>query len=356
MKKKEGVFMSEEHEFVQKMSSFDKVKNGVFFHCTTSQGKSIDVQLTVCTPQILRLQMCPDQTLRNVRGFLEIKEDWPTCSFDVAERPEAVSIDTGAIVLEARKDPWKYTIYDKAGEVVLEENVRDLDAHTNYRSLPVGFTTQAGRFLRSNETFNLPPGENFYGFGEKFTRLNKRGQKIRGFNHNPYGAGTDEVYKHIPFFMSTKGYGIFVNTTYRITCDMGSQSLMTCTIMVDDPRLDLFIIYGPSLKDVLACYEEITGWPSLPPKESFGVWHSPRIPQPEERVKTSVEIAKKFRELDIPVDYFMILRFTTDLAETRELSEGLAKLGVKTGMYVAPLLNVGTEMEKEARANGYALK
>ena len=355
--------MSEEHEFVQKFSSLDRVSDGVVFHCTTSQGKSIDTKVTICTPHILRFQMCPDPALRNIKGLLEIKENWPSYSFDVAEKPEAVSIDTGAVVFEVQKNPWKYVIYNKAGEVVLQENVRDLDAHTSYRSLPIGFTTQGGKFLRSNETFNLPPGENFYGFGEKFTRFNMRGQRIRGWNCNPFGAGTDEVYKHIPFFMSTNGYGIFVNTTYRITCDMGSRSLMTYSITVDDPRLDLFIIYGPSLKGVLARYEDITGLPSLPPKESFGIWHSVELPRKidyRERVEAAVEIAEKFRELDIPVDYFMIdgmgYGSPQSLAETRAMSQELGKLGVKTGIYVAPLLNLSTEMEKEARANGYALK
>jgi len=354
--------MSEQHEYLQKMDSYDKVNGGIIFHCTTSQEKRVDIRLTVCTPQLLRFRMCPDPQLENVKGLLKIKDDWPPCAFDVSEEAGAVSLDTGAIRFEVQREPWKYAIYDKAGEVVLQENVRDLDAHTNYRSLPLGFTTEEGRFCRSNETFNLPPGENFYGFGEKFTRLNKLGQRIDGWNKNPYGAGTEEAYKNIPFFINMRGYGIFVNSTYRIVYDMGSRSLMTFTIMIDDPRLDLFIIYGPGLKDVLARYEEITGWPSLPPKESFGIFCNPRTPR--RSVGEAVAIAKKFIELDIPVDHFAHIidlprtpGVTTEelLAWTREVSEEVGKLGIKTGLYVAPLLNVGSEMEREAREHGYAL-
>jgi len=356
--------MPEQHEFVQKQDSYEKVKDGLVFHCTTSRGNHVDIYLTVCTPHIIRFRMCPDGELRDVKTLLDIKEEWPATAFDVSETPEAVSVDTGAVRFEAQKNPWKYVIYDKAGQVVLEENVRDLDAHTNYRSLPVGFTSQDGKFCRSNETFNLPPvspGEAFYGFGEKFTRLNKLEQRIKGWNVNPFGAGTEEAYKNIPFFMSTRGYGIFVNTTYRVTYDMGSRSLMTFTVMVDDPRLDIFIIYGPGLKDVLAGYEEITGWPSLPPRESFGIFCSPG--EGPGNVDEAIVIAKKFRELDIPVDHFAHLAqmppwgVSTEeqLALTRSVSEELAKLGIKTGLYVAPLLNVGTEMEKEAREKGYVL-
>ena len=332
--------MLEEHEFVQKMNSYDKVKDGVIFHCITSKGKSVDIQLTICTPYILRFRMCPDPELRDVESLLEIKRDWPPSAFDISERNETVCISTGALNFVVHKNPWKYIIYDRSGRAVLQENTRDLDAHTNYRSLPLGFTVKDGKFCRSNETFNLFPGESLYGFGEKFTKLNKVGQRIRCWNCNPFGAGTEESYKNIPFFMSTRGYGIFVNSTYRIVFEMGSRSLMTYTIMVEDPRLDLFIIYGPSLKKILARYEEITGCPSLPPKESFGIWHTPpwipAIIHPsssgegicnwEEYVESTVSIAKKFRELDIPVDYFMAVGFGLTLSQTREICEKLGKL------------------------------
>ncbi|HUV56943.1 MAG TPA: TIM-barrel domain-containing protein, partial [Dehalococcoidales bacterium] len=292
-----------------------------------------------------------------------IKDEWPAAVFGVSETPDAVSIDTGAVCFEAQRNPWKYTIHDKAGEVVLQENVRDIDCQYNYRGLPVGFTSQNGKFCRSNETFSLLHEEAFYGFGEKFTRLNKLGQRIKGWNANPYGAGTEESYKNIPFFMSTRGYGIFVNTTHRVTYSMGSQSLMTSTIMVDDPRLDIFIIYGPAIKDVLARYVGITGWPALPPKESFGIECNPGERSPT--TDKVMAIARKFKELDIPVDRFSFLsnllnwrqKTTTEeqLVWAKNISEELAKLGIKTGLYVAPLLNLGSEMEKEAREKGYAL-
>ncbi|GAJ12243.1 unnamed protein product, partial [marine sediment metagenome] len=165
--------MPEQHEFIQKQDSYEKVKDGLVFHCTTSRGNRVDARLTVCTPHIIRFRMCPDDELRDVKGLLHIKEEWPATAFDVSETPEAVSVDTGAVRFEAQKNPWEYTIHDKAGEVVLKENVRDLDCQNNYRGLPVGFTSQDGKFCRSNETFSLLQEEAFYGFGEKFTRLNK---------------------------------------------------------------------------------------------------------------------------------------------------------------------------------------
>lgn len=358
--------MAEEHEFVCRMDSYTRVNDGVIFHCVTNRGKSVDVELTVCTPRILRFRMCADEKLKDIDGLLEIREDWHPCPFEIVEKvvetaslkstgrlvekTDTVSIDTGALRLEAHKNPWKYVIYSLSGEVVLQEENQDLDCHASYRSMPLGFTVKDGEACRSNETFYLNPGENFYGFGEKFTRFNKIGQTIRRWwNVDALGSGTEDAYKHIPFFMSTRGYGIFINTTYPITCHLGSRSQKTFTIIVDDPRLDLFIIYGPSLKDVLAGYVEVTGLPSLPPKESFGIWHTPTTSS------DPVAIGRKFRDLDIPVDYFMCVQFWTTPDEVKELSEKLGRIGIKTGMYVRPMLAVGTPMEIEARKHGYAI-
>ena len=336
---------------------------GAVFHCATSRRKSVDIILTVCTPEIFRIQMCPDAELKNVKCLLEIKENWPACAFNVTEKPEAVSIDVGALRFEARKDPWKYAIYDQKGEIVLQEHVLDIEVTGDCRSLPIGFTTKEGKFLRSNETFYLTPGEHIFGFGEKFTRLDKLAQSMDGWHSDAWGSGTKDVYKHIPFLMSTKGYGVFVNTTFRLRGDIGSHSLMAYTLTVDDPRLDLFLIYGPGLKAVLARYEEITGWPSFPPKESFGIWHTARY-SPRDSVDAVVAVGKKFREMDIPVDFFSgMIRLstrqgTTDkeyLAFVRDASRELAKIGIKTGLYTAPMLGMGSEMEQEARSQKLAL-
>ncbi len=350
----------EQHEQVQAFSSFEKTSAGVTFHGTTSQGKNIDVMLTVCTPEILRLQMCPDPELRNVKGLLEIKEDWTSVAFTVTEKPGVLSIDTGSLRVEFQKDPWKYVLYNKQSQIVLEEHVKDVDTQGNFRALPLGFTTTGGKFHRTNETFALPEDESFYGLGERFTRLNKVGLRVNGWLANAWGAGTDDTHKTIPFIMSTAGYGIFVNTTFRNRWDIGSRSVVSCTFLVDDPRLDFFIIYGPGLKQVLARYQEITGWPAFPPRKSFGAWFimSGRSDTPD---TTPLGIAKKFRELDLPMDYFTPLVAAEDshqqerLALIRQMSADLGSLGVKIGIHTSPFLRMDSDAAQEAKSKGYAL-
>jgi len=349
----------EQHESVRAISSFEKTSSGVVFHCATSRGNSIDVTVTVCTPEIVRFQMCPDPQLNNVKGLLEIKKDWPATAFMVTEKADSLTIETASLRVEFQKKPWKYVVYDKQGKLVVQEDVNDVDTQGNFRGLPLGFTTADGKFFRSNETFALAQDENFYGFGERFTKLNKLGLRVNGWVVNPWGGGTDDTHKPIPFMMSTAGYGIFANTTFRTRCDMGSRSVVSYTFLVDDPRLDFFIIYGPTMKQVLARYEEITGWPAFPPKESFGIWF-----QINGRIKGEegpVAVAKKFRALGLPMDYFtsVVAMESTDLQEglgiIRDMSSQLGQVGIKVGIHVAPFLKMDSEIGREAIAGGYAL-
>jgi alpha-D-xyloside xylohydrolase len=350
---------TEQHEFVQSISSFEKTKSGIVFHCATSQHKDVDVTLTVCTPEILRVQMCPDPELKDVKGLLQIKQDWPPAAFHISEKPEAVSIDTASLRIEFQRNPWKYAVYDKTGQLVIQEHVKDVDTQGNFRALPLGFTTAGGEFHRSNETFALSEDESFYGLGERFTKLNKLGLRVNGWQVNPWGAGTDDTHKPIPFVMSTGGCGIFANTTFRTRWDMGNRSVVSYTLLVDDPRLDFFILYGPSLKEVLARYEEVTGWPAFPPKESLGVWFT--VNGRAKGDEAPMVLAKKFRDMDLPMDYFTSLvsiqtvNEQEELAIARQMSAELGKMGIKIGLRVDPFLRMQAEIAQEAKDRGYVL-
>jgi alpha-D-xyloside xylohydrolase len=178
-----------------------------------------------------------------------------------------------------------------------------------------------------------------------------------------FGTGSSNVYKYISFLMSTRGYGVFINSTARMRAHIGSQSYMSCTLMLDDPRLDLFLIYGPNMKQVLSRYIEIAGAPALPPKGSFGIWLS-ILSMGTDR-DTLEALAKKLRDLEIPIDLFLLFNLfanranTTDaqqLAYARDISSSMAKWGIKVCMYTAPMLATGSQMEQEAKTGNLALK
>ena len=264
------------HYPITKVISYEKTESGLVFRCSTRNGKNVKIEFQVCSPYILRFKMSPVD-IGSKESLLEVRKDWSKPEFKVSEleKGNKIKLETKVLTTLITTHNWEYLVLSLNNEIILREDVRDVDSHGNYRSPPLGIVVKDGIPLQATETFALHPKEGIYGFGEKFTRLNKVGQRMVCWNCNPFGVGTEESYKNIPFFVSSRGYGIFLNTTYPSIFEIGSRSLMTYTLWVGEPRLDLFIIYGPKLKDVLKRYAEITGFPSLPPLESFGIWYTP---------------------------------------------------------------------------------
>jgi alpha-D-xyloside xylohydrolase len=197
-------------------------------------------------------------------------------------------------------DPWRVSIRDSAGKLLTR--TRHLaDTACFFNSHPVPFMharkpEDFGRHIAAS--FILSPGERIYGCGESFTRLDKRGQKVVLWTHDAQGVQNDRMYKPIPFFMSSMGYGMFVHGTTPMTFDFGKTYDETTVLYSGDDQLDLFIFTG-SPKEILAEYTTLTGRTPMPPLWSFGLWMS-RITYKSE--KETREVAANLRRHRIPSD------------------------------------------------------
>jgi alpha-D-xyloside xylohydrolase len=176
--------------------------------------------------------------------------------------------------------------------------------------LPFCFVRRASDYSRSfNAVFSLSPDEKIFGCGESFTRLDKRGQKVVLWTEDARGAESEKMYKPIPFFMSSRGYGVFMHTSSPITCDFGRYFNGIYSLMIGDDELDLFVFLG-SPKDILDEYTNLTGKAAMPPLWSFGLWMS-RITYYSEQ--EGRDVAAKLRENRIPCD---VIHFDTGWFET----------------------------------------
>jgi alpha-D-xyloside xylohydrolase len=146
--------------------------------------------------------------------------------------------------------------------------------------------------------FSLSPGEKLFGTGESFTRLDKRGQKVVLWTNDANGVETGRMYKPIPFFLSSRGYGMFVHTSAPTTFDFGASFSGTNAMLLGDDELDLFVFLG-NPKEVLGEYTALTGRAPMPPLWSFGLWMSRITYKSEKEVR---DVAAKLRELRIPSD------------------------------------------------------
>jgi alpha-D-xyloside xylohydrolase len=165
--------------------------------------------------------------------------------------------------------------------------------------VPFSFVRRAADYSRSiNAAFTLSPGEKIFGCGESFTGLNKRGQKVVLWTDDSNGIQNPGMYKPIPFFMSSQGYGMFIHSSSPITCDFGNSFSGINAMMVGDDELDLFVFLGQP-KDILDEYTALTGKSPMPPLWSFGLWMSRCTYLSEKQTR---DVAAKLRDNRIPCD------------------------------------------------------
>jgi alpha-D-xyloside xylohydrolase len=202
--------------------------------------------------------------------------------------------------VEITRDPWRVVIRDAAGRVLTStEAMGDSKCLTNSLPMPFSFVRRAADLQRHfAASFTLGPDEMLFGGGESFTRLNKRGQKLVLWTSDAHGVQAREMYKPVPFFMSNRGYAMFVHTGAPITWDAGHGYDRLNTLYVGDDELDVFVFLGTP-GEVLEEYTALTGRSPMPPLWSFGLWMSRITYKSEDETR---EVAGKLREERVPCD------------------------------------------------------
>jgi len=144
-----------------------------------------------------------------------------------------------------------------AGQRVLEVGHAPLSFTLEVRGRRVQSSPSDGHFVRR---FRLPPFARIdeswfvslelghdtpvYGLGEKWGRLDRRGQLLRSYNHDALGVNAEVSYKNAPFAWSPEGWGVFVHTVAPVVHGVGYApwSQRAYGIKVDGPALDLFLL------------------------------------------------------------------------------------------------------------------
>jgi alpha-D-xyloside xylohydrolase len=208
------------------------------------------------------------------------------------------------------ENPWHLEIRDASGRLLTRTDHTSDNGSSFTPILPFSFVRRAADYSRSMDAvFMLSPGEKIYGFGESFTGLDKRGQKVVLWTDDANGVQNPGMYKPVPFFMSSFGYGMFAHTTAPITCDVGNAFSGVNSMMIGDDELDLFVFLG-SPKEILDEYTRLTGKSPMPPLWSFGLWMSRCTYSREDQVR---EVASRLRQNRIPCD---VLHLDTGWFET----------------------------------------
>lgn len=217
-----------------------------------------------------------------------------------------IVVATTKLDIKIYKEPFGIEILDKKGNVL----------HSDLREKAY-VKDSLGRLYHYS---CMEDEDYFYGFGEKSGYLNKRKRRMRMHNFDTYGYDseyTDPLYKHIPFYIKFNSRnniasGIFYNNSYDSIFDVGAERTgywkNYSYFCADGGELDVFFIYGPTIKSVVKNYTDLTGKTKLPPRYSLGYMGSTMYytELDKDSDKTILKFLDKCKEEGIPCDGFFL--------------------------------------------------
>ncbi|MDE3106392.1 MAG: glycoside hydrolase family 31 protein [Acidobacteriota bacterium] len=151
--------------------------------------------------------------------------------------------------------------------------------------------------------FLVRDSANYYGLGERFDTLNHARTVVKNLSQDNAGAKGSTSYKPMPFFMSTTGYGLWVDTTAEATFDMNASSSKDVEIFVPAQKLRMVLFTGPEFPKILDHFTAQAGRAILPPYWAFAPWMGRDYHQNQEQV---LEDVTRSRELNLPASVIVI--------------------------------------------------
>jgi alpha-D-xyloside xylohydrolase len=149
-------------------------------------------------------------------------------------------------------------------------------------------------------SFDLPHDEVVFGLGEDFGPLDKRGTRHHLWAQEAYSNASPARYKPVPFLWSSAGWGVLVNTTNPVRVDVGASDHTAWSVAVEGvDHLDLVTFEADGPADLLRRYAEVTGFPRVPPRWSFGAWMGRMSYTSAEEIEAA---AAELRRREIPCD------------------------------------------------------
>lgn len=261
---------------------------------------NLKFKIDFVTPRTVRIRMLTTPVEpKPAASIMLAKEPGRDGSWKVTETNDKIVYSSDYGTIQINKNPWRIVLKDKAGRILSQTAALSDADSTQVKYTPFCFVKRGSdNARRINPVFTLTADEMIFGCGESATGLNKAGQKVNLFVTDPQGPETDQMYKPIPFFMSNRGYGMFMHTSAPVTCDFGATYIGLNKMFMGDENLDLFVFFGEP-KDILDEYTDLVGKPGMPPLWSFGTWMS-RITYFSE--KEGYDVAANIRKNKYPCD------------------------------------------------------
>jgi alpha-glucosidase len=301
-------------------------------------GEHANVAVSFLRDQVVRVTLFFD-SIPNLATTVAVLPTAQTgTSYTVHEETDQILVSTSELRVSIHKPSFALTVLDKNGQTVFHLT----DIVWNARRQISCFA------LMETDT-------HVYGLGETTGFLDKRGERYTMWNTDVYAPHVPEIeslYQSIPFLLAHRygkpAYGLFLDNPGKTVFDMRSfQDRLIFT--TETGGLDFYFLYGPTLKDVIRRYTDLTGRMPLPPKWAIGYHQSRYSYMDQEEV---LELARTFRAKQIPCDAIYLdihymdeyrvftwdpVRFPNPKAMMQELNE--------MGFQVVPIVDPGVKKD-----------
>ncbi|MDR0711673.1 MAG: alpha-xylosidase [Prevotellaceae bacterium] len=249
------------------------------------------------------------------------------------------------------------------GKRKIQLSAYDQFSPPRHDGLALAYVEKDGKNSRATMSFHAAPDEVFVGTGERFAKMDLSGRTFQLKNQDGQGVNNRRTYKNIPLYLSSRMYGMFMHTCACAKLSLADHSTRSVQLLNEQPQLDVFLIGGDSIEEILRGYRRLTGFPAMPPLWSFGVWMSRMTYFSADEVS---QICRRLRSEDFPCDVIHLDTgwFKTDwlcewkfneerFPDPQKFIGDLRKDGFRISLWQLPYIASNAEQLDEAAKNRY---
>jgi alpha-D-xyloside xylohydrolase len=323
----------------------------------TDRGNVLNVPLLTLRfraprPDILSLTLEHFQGGSGIEPKFDLFEQ--QTEMQVSEREDTITITAGMLSLVIGRKPFSLNYYENGVRL------------TGLGERHMGFVkTPDGTHMRVK--LEVDVGEKLYGLGERFTPFVKNGQVVDIWNEDG-GTASELAYKNIPLYITNRGYGVFVNSSAKVSYELCSEAVESAQMSLPGEKLEYMVIGGGSMKKVIENYTALTGRAPLLPAWSFGLWLTTSFTT-QYNEETILSFVDGMAERNLPLHVFHfdcfwmkvyeLCSFAWDrqmFPDPEGLLHRLKERGLRSCLWINPYIAQKSPLFKEAKEAGYMLK
>ena len=161
-------------------------------------------------------------------------------NFNISENDDELIIQTAKTEIHIDKTQIKISAYDNNGKMFYSQRKNDFRTADTCDMALGTFDNDCQTY----EALELDSDEIIYGLGERWDSIVRNGKTVDFYNKDAVGTTSKRAYVNIPFYISTKGYGLFLNSGAKITWDIATDDCSSIQFSVSHNQMEYFIMQG----------------------------------------------------------------------------------------------------------------